>query len=49
MKKVFVDHERELVDATLIVILVLVLLGVFVAGIDVFLSKGIHRPEMTTT
>lgn len=41
MKKVSWTTKRELVDATLIVIFSSVLLGVFVAGIDVVLSKGV--------
>ena len=41
MKKVSWTTRPELIDSTLIVLLSAVLLGVFVAGIDYILSKGI--------
>lgn len=41
MKKVSWTSRRELIDATLIVIAASVLLGVFVAVIDMGLSKGV--------
>ena len=41
MKKVSWTTRRELIDSTLIVIFSSVLLGVFVALIDVVFSKGV--------
>ena len=41
MKKVSWTTRRELLDATLIVIFSSALLGVFVAVIDLVLSKGV--------
>lgn len=41
MKKVSWTTRRELIDATLIVIFSSVLLGIFIAGIDFLLSKGV--------
>ncbi|MBI4309879.1 MAG: preprotein translocase subunit SecE [Candidatus Omnitrophica bacterium] len=41
MKKVSWTTRRELLDSTLIVVFSSVLLGVFVAVIDLVLSKGV--------
>ncbi len=41
MKKVSWTTRPELIDSTLIVLSSAVILGVFVAGIDFLLSKGI--------
>ena len=41
MKKVSWTTRRELIDSTMVVIFVSVILGVFVALIDVVLSKGV--------
>ena len=41
MKKVSWTTRRELMDSTLVVIFSSLLLGVFIAGLDFFLSKGV--------
>ncbi len=41
MKKVSWTSRQDVLDSTLIVILSAVMLGVFIAGVDFLLSKGI--------
>ena len=41
MKKVSWTTKSELIDSTLIVIFASLLLGIFVAGIDVIFAKGV--------
>jgi preprotein translocase subunit SecE len=41
MKKVSWSTRRELLDSTLIVIFSSLLLGIFIASVDIFLSKGV--------
>ncbi len=44
MKKVSWSTRQELIDSTLIVIFSSLILGFFVAGIDVVFAKGIAVP-----